>query len=418
MQGNEESEPILKIREVKKDSVNFTLENVDLALANSIRRVVMADIPTVAIDMVEVQANTTVLPDEFIAHRLGMVPLVSTNCDEAMRLLRDCTCEEGCQFCSIELRLDISCHDNRTLEVTSNHLEVVPFPFQDTAESLSGDELSKRSEDFGHPVGKNDPSAQPVLICKMRKGQELRIKCIAKKGIAKEHAKWSPCSAVAFEYDPYNKLRHTTYWFEADERAEWPVSENAKEEDAPREDEVFDYNAKPRKFYLEVETDGSLGPQEVMMKGLTELQTKLANLILGLKAPPDSDMFAAGDGAVNLNGAGPSEQQGWGQGPWGGQVGSGGGASPSGAGGQWGSASGSGGSWGTGQGAWGNAGNTSPSHNGVAGAGGWGSSSTTAGSNAWGGQTNPGDGTSGGAWGGQGGWSSPRATHSQTGWNI
>ena len=38
--------------------------------------------------MVEVDTNTSVLPDEFIAHRLGMVPLVSTNCDEAMKYNR------------------------------------------------------------------------------------------------------------------------------------------------------------------------------------------------------------------------------------------------------------------------------------------------------------------------------------------
>ena len=38
--------------------------------------------------MVEIETNTTVLPDEFIAHRLGMVPLVSTNCDEGMRYTR------------------------------------------------------------------------------------------------------------------------------------------------------------------------------------------------------------------------------------------------------------------------------------------------------------------------------------------
>ena len=38
--------------------------------------------------MVEVQENTTVLPDEFISHRLGMIPLVSANCDEAIRYNR------------------------------------------------------------------------------------------------------------------------------------------------------------------------------------------------------------------------------------------------------------------------------------------------------------------------------------------
>ena len=86
------------------------------------------------------------------------------------------------------------------------------------------------------------------------------------QGIAKEHVKWSPCSAVGFEYDPYNKLRHTSYWYEVSEKEEWPMSENAKEEEPPREDEKFDYNAKPEKFYQDVETDGSLGPQEVIMR--------------------------------------------------------------------------------------------------------------------------------------------------------
>jgi DNA-directed RNA polymerase II subunit RPB3 len=86
------------------------------------------------------------------------------------------------------------------------------------------------------------------------------------QGIAKEHAKWSPCSAVAFEYDPHNKLRHTSHWFEQDERAEWPLSENAAEEDPPREDEAFDFLAKPEKFYMTVETVGSLKPKEVITK--------------------------------------------------------------------------------------------------------------------------------------------------------
>ena len=89
---------------------------------------------------------------------------------------------------------------------------------------------------------------------------------VISQGVAKEHAKWSPCSAVAFEYDPHNRLRHTSYWFETDIKSEWPLSENAKEEQPVRDDEVFDYNAKPNKFYLDVETDGSLGAQEVVMK--------------------------------------------------------------------------------------------------------------------------------------------------------
>ncbi|KAI6119854.1 DNA-directed RNA polymerase II, subunit 3 [Pisolithus croceorrhizus] len=409
----EDAEPIVRIRELKKDRVNFVLENVDLALANSIRRVVMADIPTIAIDMVEIHSNTTVLPDEFIAHRLGMVPLVSANCDEGIRYTRDCTCLSGCKYCAIELRLDVVCNDNRTMEVTSNQLEVVEFTTDSgSADNVQeGDEIAKRGEAFGNPVGKNDPSVPPVLICKMRKGQELRLRCVAKKGIAKEHAKWSPCSAVAFEYDPYNKLRHTTHWYEADERAEWPLSENAKEEEPPRDDEPFDFIAKPRKFYIDVETDGSLGPQEVMLKGLAELQTKLANLILALKPPAEMDIVSgAVDTGINGQTAAWAPVTG---GVWDTGASRAGSGSPSRAG--WGAPSTWEGTSPAQTGGTANWGTTSPGQ--ATNTGGWGTSPTH---NVWAGNTSPnvGVGSSSTGWSSssQQGWGSPN--QQANGWNL
>jgi len=247
-------------------------------------------------------------------------------------------------------------------------------------------------------VGKADPNVPPVLVCKIRKGQELKVKCIAKKGISKEHAKWSPCSAVSFEYDPYNKLRHTSHWFETDERAEWPLSDNAKDEDPPRDDEVFDFNAKPRKFYIEVETDGSLGPQEVVMRGLAELQTKLANLILGLKTQPELDMIPDGDpNATQENGLGGPAAAGWSQ-PEVNGAGSWGSTSPGTAGNAWGASSTSSpaatGGWGA---------NPSPA------AGGW---ANTASASAAGG----GWGNTSSAGGASAGWGSP--DQQASGWNV
>lgn len=92
--------------------------------------------------------------------------------------------------------------------------------------------------------------------------------CRATKGIAKEHAKWSPVSAVGFEYDPHNRLGHTDLWFErgTDPKKEWPVSKNGRYERDLREGEGIDFAGRPSRFYYDVETVGSLPPEDIVIK--------------------------------------------------------------------------------------------------------------------------------------------------------
>lgn len=257
--------PQITIRQLRSDGVDFVLSNADLALANSLRRVIIAEVPTLAIDLVEIYINTTVLADEFIAHRLGMIPLDSTNIDERLLYTRDCDCDQYCERCSVTLSLNAKCTlENGTMEV------------------FSRDFVNEHPDGLGPPINE-DEKEKGILICKLRKGQELRLKCIAKKGIAKEHSKWAPVSAVGFEYDPWNKLRHTDYWFEDDPVAEWPKSQNAQWEEQPREGEPFDYNATPNRYYFDVETTGSLAPNEIVVQGIKYLQEKVATVIRDLK---------------------------------------------------------------------------------------------------------------------------------------
>ncbi|KAH9288349.1 hypothetical protein KI387_032466, partial [Taxus chinensis] len=188
--------PSVKIREVKDDYMKFELRNTDPSIANALRRVMIAEVPTIAIDLVEIENNSSVLNDEFIAHRLGLIPLTSHRATQ-MRLSRDCDSCDGdaeCEYCSVEFQLHAKCDGEHTLDVTSFDLissnpHVLPVDVASRAASES-------ANDF-------DPTEQRgIIIVKLRRGQELKLRAIARKGIGKDHAKWSPAATVTFMYEP------------------------------------------------------------------------------------------------------------------------------------------------------------------------------------------------------------------------
>ena len=49
--------PAVTIKKASKNSISFVLSNVDLSLANALRRVMIAEVPTIAIDLVEFECN-------------------------------------------------------------------------------------------------------------------------------------------------------------------------------------------------------------------------------------------------------------------------------------------------------------------------------------------------------------------------
>lgn len=183
--------PTVKIRELKSDYVKFELRDTDASIANALRRVMIAEVPTIAIDLVEIEVNSSVLNDEFIAHRLGLIPLTSERA-MSMRFSRDCDACDGdgqCEYCSVEFHLRAKCLNDQTLDVTSRELissdpSVVPVDF--ASPSLEYDNAENRG----------------IMIVKLRRGQELRLRAIARKGIGKDHAKWSPAATVTFMYEP------------------------------------------------------------------------------------------------------------------------------------------------------------------------------------------------------------------------
>lgn len=67
--------PKVDILSMAPHAMSFTLSETDTSMANALRRIMIAEVPTLAIDLVEYSENSSVLNDEYIAHRLGLIPI-------------------------------------------------------------------------------------------------------------------------------------------------------------------------------------------------------------------------------------------------------------------------------------------------------------------------------------------------------
>ena len=250
----------LAVTEANNENIRFTLTDCDLSLANALRRVMLAEVPTMCIDLVEIETNTSVVPDEMLAHRLGLVPLMSGAAVDDFRYNRECSCAQYCPQCSVELTLSVKCTGDQTRDIHDTDL----VSAHDIVRPLS----------ISTPA--NPQPQPPILLAKLRRNQEIKVRCIAKKGIGKEHSKWSPTATVGFEYDPDNLLRHTTFWVEEDVDAEWPKSRYSERERYPQGNEGFVPGAEPNKFFFDLETVGAMKPGAIVSHGISVLQAKLS----------------------------------------------------------------------------------------------------------------------------------------------
>ena len=83
------------------------LKRADVSIANAIRRAMISDVATIAIDLVTVNNNTSVFADEFIVHRLGMIPLQSMTAD-TFEFSRECVCANHCPNCAVEFQMVVA----------------------------------------------------------------------------------------------------------------------------------------------------------------------------------------------------------------------------------------------------------------------------------------------------------------------
>ena len=89
-----------------KDSIRFMIRGASAAFSNALRRAMIAEVPTMAVEDVMIIENSSVLYDEMLSHRLGLIPL-TTDLDSYV-LPEECGCksELGCNRCRTTLSLE------------------------------------------------------------------------------------------------------------------------------------------------------------------------------------------------------------------------------------------------------------------------------------------------------------------------
>jgi len=165
------------------EECKILIHGVNVGFVNLLRKTVMSRLYTMAIDLVEIEMNTTALPDETIAHRLGMVPITSQTLDD-FEVFDACRCGGiGCERCSVSFTLNVQGKSLHKQKVTSDDIR------------FSGSSCSVIS-------------GPPFTLFYLHYGERIFLTGKVQKATGKRHVKWCPVSGVVFK--PVDK---TTFSF-------------------------------------------------------------------------------------------------------------------------------------------------------------------------------------------------------------
>jgi len=256
----------IRIISLTEDKLTFLLEGVDTAFANALRRTMMSEVPIMAIEDIFYFDNTSLIPDEVLAHRIGLVPL-TTDLEDYL-LPEDCDCESelGCPKCRVILTLDVEAEDD-TITVYSGEME---------------------SEDPNIvPASKNIP------LAKLAPNQAIRFEAYAQLGKRKEHAKWSPVSMCVYQNVSMVPVTDNVSAEECVKQCGEQVAEIEEDylkiinilkfescklcRDLISHEEIMG-NLKEDEFFFTVESNGALPPEKIIRHAVKILKDKLATL--------------------------------------------------------------------------------------------------------------------------------------------
>lgn len=262
--------------EEKHNRSKFTIKNIDVSIVNALRRIVLSEIPNVAVSFdaydqtlndTKVNTNTSSLHNEFLGHRLSMIPLFLTK-------------TEIDNYEEIDYRFVLNVkNDTKFIKnVTTNDIIIY---------NSSNEQLSDAEHQRIFPLDRftNDP----ILITKLKpnifdtqNGEAIDMEFKARKGIAKHNACWCPVSLCSYTFtiddikannvlaellntiDDPSKVAKTKQVFNTLDRQRYYMTN--------------EYN-EPNSFEFVIQSECLLKPTELFYQGMLVLKQKLVSMV-------------------------------------------------------------------------------------------------------------------------------------------
>ncbi|MBN1683506.1 DNA-directed RNA polymerase subunit D [Candidatus Bathyarchaeota archaeon] len=257
----------VKIISVTEDTIQFIVKECDAAFVNALRRTMLAEVPTMAIEDIFYFDNSSVIPDEVLAHRIGLVPLKTDLDNYLLPEKCDCEAELGCPKCRVTLNLNVE----------ANEEDVIVSVYSGDIKSVDPNIV---------------PVSQNILLAKLALGQAIRFEAYAQLNKGKVHSKFSPVSMAIFnniaEFDVEdNEIAAKC----VEEAPKGVLLENGKIKvinvqtfnKSPtcksllKEKSLINY-MKNDEYIFTIESTGSLSPKQIVNESVKILTEKLQEL--------------------------------------------------------------------------------------------------------------------------------------------
>jgi DNA-directed RNA polymerases I and III subunit RPAC1 len=191
---------------------SFSFIGVDASIANAFRRILIAEIPTLAVEYVFIHLNTSVIQDEVLASRLGLIPLKgSVEGINWMRWFKKPTDDDPqggsspSDYNTVVLSLDVECTRNPNAAPDEDDPRELYNNAHVYAKDISFLPIG-RQEQFFVDEGAIRPVNPDILIAKLRPGQKINMELHCIKGTGADHAKFSPVGTATYRLMPDIKI--------------------------------------------------------------------------------------------------------------------------------------------------------------------------------------------------------------------